>query len=91
MKTLSFALVAATVSLAASAASAAERLPFGPPSEPTIFGHRIDSGVAPVLQRLETVRQVRPAPRADGRTASEPTIWGHRLPENDPRRFPDAE
>lgn len=78
-------IIAFALTAAATPALAAETRLFGAPSEPTIWGHRVEATTSPVLRRLMNVRQARPAPTADRRQPSEPTIWGHRLPEADPR------
>lgn len=64
--------------LAAGAADAAERLPFGAPSEPTIFGHAVAPKKSRVAIEPIDLRREVPAVHARGFQPSEPTIWGHR-------------
>ena len=83
---MSVAAIAA-IALAASVAHAAEQKPFGPASEPTIWGHAVEPSSSGAVGRLLEVRRASERPASAeaatpaGRRASEPTIWGHALPD----------
>lgn len=66
------------LALLASPAISADALPFGPPSEPTVWGHEVRAAKpAPQIEPVELRRSTEPHARP-GFTPSEPTIWGHR-------------